>query len=61
MEEIVGKWSSFTVSNDDEGVVGLDDSLLKDGAANLKFCLVGKTLLKKPFNKRVFKDVKSDL
>lgn len=61
MEEITGKWSSFTISGDEEGVVSHDDSLLEVGFANRGFVLVGKLLIKKPYSKGAFHEVIGDL
>ncbi|PON83514.1 hypothetical protein TorRG33x02_206690 [Trema orientale] len=55
MDDIVGRWNSLRINEEEEGI--LDDSLLSKGVDDLQSGLVGKVLTKKPFNKRIFKEV----
>ncbi|PON66174.1 hypothetical protein TorRG33x02_268670 [Trema orientale] len=40
MDDIVGRWNSLSISEKEKGV--LDDSLLTNGAEDLRSCLIGR-------------------
>ena len=52
MEEIVGKWASLSIKEEDD-VLGVDDQIIEKGKEGIKCFLMGKILSRWPVNKRV--------
>ncbi|POO02935.1 hypothetical protein TorRG33x02_009960 [Trema orientale] len=61
MEEIFGKWNSLSITKDEETEVALDAELVKKCGEGLNHVLIGKLLARKPYNKKAFKDVISNI
>ena len=51
----MGNWKNLSITAEEDGVLGIDDSLIKKGKDLRKFNLLGKILTRKPYNREAFK------
>ncbi|EXB66629.1 hypothetical protein L484_024925 [Morus notabilis] len=61
MEDIANRWKSFSIEEEEEDVVGVDESVLEEGRKAMKCGLLGKLLSSKPYNKRFFQSTMIDI
>lgn len=55
MDDIVDRWRSFSIMDEDGGVLGVDDRVVAKGREAIRRCLFGKILIRKPVNKKALR------
>ena len=55
MEDIVGRWKSLSISEEEGEIVGIDDEIIQEGEKEAWCGILGKVLTKRPLRKSSFR------
>ena len=55
MEDIVGRWKSLSITEEEGEIVGIDDEMLQEGEKEVLCGILGKVLTKRPLRKSSFR------
>ena len=55
MEDIVGRWKSLSITEEEGEIVGIDDETLQEGEKEVQSGILGKVLTKRPIRKTSFR------
>ena len=55
MDTVLGRWKSLSITEEEDGVLGVDDTLVEKGKGLRKFNLMAKIMIRKPYNREAFK------
>ena len=61
MEEVLGKWNSLSITEDEDGILGVSDEIVEKGREVQQFSLLAKLLTRRPFNREAFKRTMTQL
>lgn len=61
MESVLGRWKSLSITEEEAGVIGVEDVLIEKGKGLRQFLLLGRLLTRKPYNREAFKRTMASL